>query len=291
MGVMGDTGPVAGLNGGPAAAHGGAADGEAESVRQLSGQLRVRLDRLERMIAAGASGGAPSSGPPVAPGPGGTAEPAWRRETRGEQRWAVTASIMAALVVQCLLPDRLSFRPHWVLPVLAGALLIGTIAANPVRMEAGSRRLRLMSLLLVAVISVANAFSAAELVGGLVHGSEGADAGALLMTGGGIWITNIIVFALWYWEWDRGGPACRAAGTHPYPDFLFPQMQLPDMAPPHWEPGFLDYLYLAFTNATAFSPTDVLPMSRWAKMLMTGQSLVSLVTVALVVARAVNILK
>ena len=100
----------------------------------------------------------------------------------------------------------------------------------------------------------------------------------------------MVAFALWYWEFDRGGPVARALGTHPYPDFQFPQMTAPEMAPPHWEPTFADYLYVAFTNAAAFSPTDTMPMSRWAKMLMTTQSVISIVTVAFVVARAVNIL-
>ena len=100
-----------------------------------------------------------------------------------------------------------------------------------------------------------------------------------------------IVFALWYWEFDRGGPVARANATHMYPDFQFVQMASPQLAPPGWEPAFGDYLYLSFTNAAAFSPTDVMPLSRWAKMGMTVQAAVSIVTVALVVARAVNILK
>jgi uncharacterized membrane protein len=101
----------------------------------------------------------------------------------------------------------------------------------------------------------------------------------------------VIVFGLWYWEFDRGGPVARALGANPYPDFQFPQMVSPEMAPPHWEPQFADYLYLAFTNAAAFSPTDVMPLSRWAKLAMTLQSAISIVTVVLVVARAVNILQ
>ncbi len=102
----------------------------------------------------------------------------------------------------------------------------------------------------------------------------------------------MVVFGLWYWEFDRGGPVARALNIgNRYPDFQFPQMvSPPEMVPPDWEPAFLDYLYLAFTNAAAFSPTDVMPMSRWAKVAMTVQSLISIVTVALVVSRAVNIL-
>jgi hypothetical protein len=99
-----------------------------------------------------------------------------------------------------------------------------------------------------------------------------------------------VAFALWYWEFDRGGPFARAAGERPHPDFLFPQMATPEVTHPDWEPYFVDYLYVSFTNATAFSPTDTMPMSRWAKGLMAVQSAVALSTVALVVARAVNIL-
>jgi uncharacterized membrane protein len=123
-----------------------------------------------------------------------------------------------------------------------------------------------------------------------VQGTEGQDAGPLLITGAAIWLTNVIVFSLWYWELDRGGPVARAHATRAHPDFLFAQMQNPELAPSDWEPGFADYLYLSFTNATAFSPTDVLPLSRWAKLTMMLQSAVSLATVALVIARAVNIL-
>jgi uncharacterized membrane protein len=113
----------------------------------------------------------------------------------------------------------------------------------------------------------------------------------LLLTGGVIWLTNVIAFSLWYWEFDRGGPVARALNLKDkYPDFQFPQMVSPEMAPPDWEPAFFDYFYLAFTNATAFSPTDVMPMSRWAKAAMTVQTIISIVTVALVVSRAVNIL-
>jgi len=124
-----------------------------------------------------------------------------------------------------------------------------------------------------------------------LHARADADAAPLLLLGGAIWLTNVIVFALWYWEFDRGGPVARAHAHRDHPDFLFPQMQAPEFATDDWEPGFADYFYLSFTNATAFSPTDVLPMTAWTKMTMLVQSVVSLTTVALVIARAVNILK
>ncbi|MGW7008459.1 hypothetical protein ACWGCW_38170 [Streptomyces sp. NPDC054933] len=252
---------------------------QAEGIRQLGGQLHARLDRMEQLLQA------------TEPRAERAAVPAWQRATQGEQRWAVTMAIVVAVGLQWALPPRFTIHPHWLLPLLEIVLLVGLVAASPYRIERHSRPLRTASLILTALVSLANGWSAFSLVRALVHGTAGSDAGPLLMTGAGIWITNIIVFALWYWEWDRGGPASRAAGASPYPDFLFPQMQERELAPAHWEPGFLDYLYVSFTNATAFSPTDVMPLSRWAKMLMLGQSLVSLITVVLVIARAVNIFK
>jgi uncharacterized membrane protein len=143
--------------------------------------------------------------------------------------------------------------------------------------------------MLVSVASLANGFAAVSLVVGLVRGTEGKTAEPLLVIGGNIWVTNIVVFSIWYWELDRGGPGARAQGERDRADFLFPQMTIDDMAH-DWEPEYLDYLYVAFTNATAFSPTDTLPLSRWSKMAMMLQSAVSLAVGALIVARAVNIL-
>ncbi|MGW3910930.1 hypothetical protein ACWEBX_05265 [Streptomyces sp. NPDC005070] len=217
--------------------------------------------------------------------------PAWRRVTHGEPRWAVTAAILAAVTLQLKLPERLTLLPFGVLPALEVVLLMGLVAANPRRVEPRNKRLRSLGLALIGLISLANGWAAAALVRGLAHGAEGSNAAKLLLTGGNIWLTNVIVFALWYWELDRGGPANRMMGRRQYADFLFVQMQSPESAPPDWEPAFLDYLYLSFTNSAAFSPTDVMPLSRWAKMLMMLQSTVSLMTVVLVVARAVNILK
>ena len=145
------------------------------------------------------------------------------------------------------------------------------------------------SVLLTALLSLANGDSAVRLINSLLNGHVD-DARALLRWGGAIWLTNIVIFALWYWELDRGGPAARAAGDRRFPDLLFTQMSTPEVAPPEWEPTFVDYAYLAFTNATAFSPTDVLPLTRWAKLLMMLQSAVSFSIVVLVIARAVNIL-
>jgi len=217
--------------------------------------------------------------------------PAWRRKTKGETRWTVAIVTAIGIALQIMVPGRLVLvRPVWVLPALQGALLVALIVANPRRIDRQSKVLRMLSLLLAALLSLANGWSVGLLVVDIVHGKLGGTAGPLLITGAAIWLTNVIAFALWYWEFDRGGPVARALGTKQYPDFQYPQMVSPQMAPPDWEPTFSDYLYLAFTNASAFSPTDVMPLSRWAKMAMTVQSVISIITVALVVARAVNIL-
>jgi uncharacterized membrane protein len=217
--------------------------------------------------------------------------PAWRRATQGEPRWPVSVAILAAVAMQLTLPDRVALHPRGLLPGLEVLLLVGLIVVNPRRIDRESPPLRAAGLVLIAVMSLTNAFSAARLVIGLVQGTEGQDAGPLLITGATIWLTNVVVFSLWYWELDRGGPVARAHAVHAHADFLFPQMQSPELVPSDWEPGFVDYLYLSFTNGTAFSPTDVLPFSRWAKLTMMLQSAVSLATVALVISRAVNILK
>lgn len=217
--------------------------------------------------------------------------PAWLRPTAGEPRWQVSVAVLVAIGLQVGLPQRLAIRPVWLLPALEGALLAGLVVANPGRINRHSRVLRTITLVLVAAVSFANGYSAASLVRGLVAGTEGQSAGPLLLTGAAIWLTNVLVFGLWYWEFDRGGPVARAHARREHADFLFPQMQNPDLAPPTWEPTFFDYLYVSFTNATAFSPTDTMPLTRWAKMLMLLQSSVSVVTLALVIARSVNILK
>ena len=218
--------------------------------------------------------------------------PAWRRQTRGERRWSVTLAMLVAVSVQMALPTKLTISPHWLLPALELLLMLALLVANPhLRLERHTPLLRTLGLLLAGAVSVANGGSAVLLVHDLLTGGSTVSATALLMTGAGVWLTNIIAFSLWYWEWDRGGPASRAMGTHAYPDLLFPQMQQQGIAPPDWEPHYPDYLFVAFTNATAFSPTDTLPLSRWAKLLMTMQSMISLLTLALVIARAVNVLQ
>jgi hypothetical protein len=217
--------------------------------------------------------------------------PAWLRQTDGESRWPVGLAIAVAAGLQIALPTTMMFQPNWLLPSIELALFAVLMVANPTRINRESTVLRTIGLALVFVASWALAWSAGHLVYELITGRAGVDPQALLLTGGAIWLTNVIVFALWYWETDRGGPAARAMARHRHPDFLFSQMTVPEIVNRDWEPYFVDYLYLSFTNATAFSPTDTLPLSRWAKLAMMFQSAVSLATLVLVVARAVNILR
>ena len=250
--------------------------GDPGNVGRLLRQLQDALVRSEQQVVGGV---------------GAVVAPAWQRATEGEPRWQVSLGVLAALAMQVTLPQEVVTRPRWLLPALAVLLLVALSVANPRRINKRSPALRAGSMLLIGIISLANASSAFRLVADLLNGTETSNATRLLLTGGAIWLTNVVIFGLWYWEFDRGGPVGRANATHKFPDFLFAQMQSPELAPADWEPRFVDYLYLSFTNAAAFSPTDVLPLSRWAKLTMLVQSAVSLSTVALVVARAVNTLR
>ncbi|GAA4545478.1 hypothetical protein [Pseudonocardia xishanensis] len=219
-------------------------------------------------------------------------EPAWRRVTAAkdlEYRWPATVTVLVAVGIQLLLPETVTPQVRWVLPALELAFLVVLVASDPVRISRRTIVARRAGLALAAVVGVANAWSVVLLVRAIVTGTSG-DAPTLLLSGAGVWLTNVIAFALVFWELDRGGPAARAHGEQDLPDFLFAQMQSPDLAPRDWEPHFVDYLFLAFTNATAFSPTDVLPMSRRAKLTMMLQSTVALAVTGFVVARAVNVL-
>lgn len=216
--------------------------------------------------------------------------PFWRRLSRGERHWPYALAVVAMIGLQVALPDRYNLGAWWVLPGVEIVIIALLVAANPSRLERRTPVLRRLSLMLIAVASLGTAWSVFRLVEELITGQGAGSAAELLGSGAAIWLINVLTFAVWYWELDRGGAPARAAGTDPYPDFLFPQMTSPEMVPGHWRPQFADYLYLAFTNATAFSPTDTLPLSRWAKLTMMLEAAISLVTAALVIAKAVNAL-
>jgi hypothetical protein len=219
--------------------------------------------------------------------------PAWLRKTEGEPRWSAATTVLFMIALQVKVSQALHIQPFWLMPAVELTLLGVLLITNPGRVNRETTALRVLGLGLVFAASVANAYAAGRLVFDIVKGHSNLDnlsPAALLLTGGAVWLTNVIVFALWYWELDSGGPAARANARHNRPDFLFPQMTAKELMQPNWEPKFVDYFYVAFTNATAFSPTDTMPLTRWAKLAMMFQSVVSVTVVALVVARAINIL-
>lgn len=240
--------------------------------------MKVRLARLELLLGLGHTDA------------GRLAHhlPAWLRPTRGEHRLPVAIGLAIIIALQLRTPEDLALPPKPLWPVLELLLFVLLTFLNPRWINRETVLARTAGLLLVLIASLATLWSVARLVYELATG-HGGTAVALLVNGGSIWLTNVIVFALWYWEFDRGGPAARAHARVTRPDFLFSQMTAPEFVSRDWEPGFVDYLYLSFTNATAFSPTDTLPLVHWAKITMMFQSAISLATVALVLARAVNI--
>ena len=204
--------------------------------------------------------------------------------------WAPQLVVLTAILLDLALPNKVTVGPTWLLPVLEGVLLIGLALLSPHPRMRQSPWRRRFSLGLIGFVSAANIFSLAELVRYLVQGHP-ENGRALIGAGAVLWLTNVLLFGLWYWELDRGGPQERRLGEPDAPDFLFPQMTDPHWAPRGWTPTMVDYLYVSFTNATAFSPTDTMPLTAGAKWLMSAQALAALVTVGLVVARAINILQ
>jgi uncharacterized membrane protein len=188
------------------------------------------------------------------------------------------------------LPKRLTAGPTWLLPALEAALLVALLFASPRELEREHRVRQGLGLGLTVLVSAANITSLALLAHALLHHHIG-QGRQLIVSGSLIWLTNVIIFGLWYWETDRGGAGRRAAGRDGPPDLLFPQMNDDRIQPDNWRPQFVDYLYVSLTNALALSPTDTMPLSRMIKTIMGIQSLVSLVTIGLIIARAVNILQ
>ncbi len=216
----------------------------------------------------------------------------WGASSHTEHRWPASLAVAVAIALYLVLPDRIivGLGPRWLLPALEGALGAALLVASPRRLDRESAFLRGVSISLIALVNMANGVNLGELLHALLSGHTKASGQALVVASLPVWLTNVIVFALWYWELDRGGPATRLSAAHRRPDFLFPQMTAPGATGGQWSPTFLDYLYTSFTNATAFSPTDTMPLTPWAKLLMMAQSLASLLIMVLVVSRAVNIL-
>ena len=203
--------------------------------------------------------------------------------------WAPQLVVAGAIALDFLLPERVTIGPAWLLPSVEGLLLVVLVVITPHGPMRQSPRRRILVMGLIGLVSLVNFFSLIELVRYLLRGGS---AGGRPLIGAGIvlWVTNVLLFGLWYWELDRGGPIERATNPDKKPDFMFPQMDKPEFAPRGWMPGLIDYLYVSFTNATAFSPTDTMPLTQSAKILMSAQALASLLIIGLIVARAVNIL-
>lgn len=217
-----------------------------------------------------------------------------------ESRWEAAPAVAIAIGLQLTLAGvslakgwTLWSLPWWVwlVSVVPEAVLFVSLAwSRPHQRLVQLGQRRNVALMLFALISVANALALGALIGSLLSGQEKSGA-ELLLKGATIWSTNVIVFGLWFWGLDQGGPVRRLEPNPPPYDFQFPQLENPNLAPPDWRTHLVDYVYVSFTNSIAFSPTDAMPLSRRAKLLMLTESAVSATTVLLVAARAVNILK
>ena len=208
----------------------------------------------------------------------------------GEARWPMAGAVLAAIVLTILLPDAMRLGPEWLLPLIEGVLLVAVIAGDPGKINRRSRWLRALSIVLVSVLVLGALWATAQLIDDLIHGGAVTNSASELLEAGTIvWVSNNIAFALLYWELDGGGAAARAHRLPTHHGFAFPQQLNPRVASPDWRPRFIDYLYLGFTNATAFSPTDAMPLAPWAKIAMAVQAFVSLGILGLVIARAVNV--
>ena len=210
----------------------------------------------------------------------------------GEPRWPMALAVIAAGALHATLPPQIRvFDVPWLIPAFILALLAVLTIGDPGRIDRQSVWLRVLTDVLIAFITVVNGWSAVRLVAGILGTSEFDNATVLLASGAALWLTNVIAFALWYWDLDGGGAAARANSPGSRPAFVFPEMNNQEYVQAGWYPRFIDYLHLSFTTATAFSPTDVSAIRSWAKLLMMVEEAMSLVIALLVVARAVNILK
>lgn len=223
--------------------------------------------------------------------------PAARRQVeslgRRDPFWPAQVTVLAAIALSLDLPSSLSIQNVWLIPSIETVLLAGLVASTP---HGGRRRplRRRVALGLVGLVTASNIVNLSLLVHNVLHNGaalQGKSAGYdLVRAGVEIWLTNVLLFTVWYWELDRGGPIARRMEPLKAPDFLFPQMTDERLGGLGWRARYIDYLYVSFTNASAFSPTDTLPLTPFAKLLMGIQSTASLVTIGMIIARAVNVL-
>ena len=229
-----------------------------------------------------------------------------RPRTHPSDVWLARGAILLIAGLQLLFVNgHLTFGPRWEAPAFEIAMLLPLTVATAWHQQRArvatedhhrqaivrhGRWIRWFSLALTVAVMAINFEALVSVMRALLHGAKGPSGQSLLIDALNIWFTNVVVFALWFWTIDRGGPIARELGTPSRPDFLFPQMLGESDENPDWTPGFFDYFYVSFTNATAFSPTDTMPLTIRSKMLMAIEAFVSLLTVGLVAARAVNIL-
>jgi hypothetical protein len=211
-----------------------------------------------------------------------------------EPRWPIavvlSSFILITVVLRVAVPHRESLGPRWLVPSLEIGLLVVLIAANPAHVVGRARWLRPLSITLIGLLTVVAVTFDGILIVDLVKGNKVTEsADSLLASGALVWLGNALVFGLLYWALDSGGPLARYRRERPHPDFAFSQQLNPELAPAGWRPRYVDYLILGLTTSTAFSPTDVMPMTAWAKLSMALQSLISLTVIGLVIARAVNV--
>jgi len=203
-----------------------------------------------------------------------------------EPRWPALLALLATGGLHFVIPAPLRFGQEWLLLVVVTVLLIPTVVAHRIGKDVLNRTL---SHIVLSIVTASMVWSLALLIFRLPRHVDPPQE--LLRAAVALWVANILVFASWYWRLDAGGPTARdRRDAHDEGAFLFPQMITPWDSDKYWRPGFVDYLFLAFNTSTAFSPTDVPVLSRWAKLMMMVQALISLATVALLAARAVNIL-
>jgi hypothetical protein len=214
------------------------------------------------------------------------------RLENGDPAWPAQLAVGVTIALNLTLTSRVTIGPNWLLPAIEAVLLVALVVVSPARLTGGAGKgRRRFALSVIGFVSIANIAQLGLLIHYLINGGKAGGHG-LIISGALMWLSLVLLFAIWYWEFDRGGPVTRFRDPNAMPDFFFPQMD-PDTAhyaPPNWRPGFLDYLYMSLTNSTAFSPTDTMPLTHTAKAIMGLQGTTALLTVGLVVARAVNIL-
>lgn len=215
-----------------------------------------------------------------------TVSQAVAEQTVTEPRWPAILAILGVGALYSALPEALRFGPYWLLLAIVAMLLVPTVIAH----RTGRHKLNeVLGHTVLSIVTASMIWSLAMLIARLPSHRDSPQL--LLRAAASLWVANVLVFASWYWRLDAGGPNQRdLRGAHTDGAFLFPQMLIPGKQKGNWRPGFVDYLFLAFNSSTAFSPTDVPVLSRWAKLMMMTQALISLGTVVVIAARAVNIL-